>query len=89
MRKIARRRRRPGSGQIGSVDSEICGRYSAARSESLAASGMEAIAATNGGYRIAFVAGAMVAAIAAILAATFLRPGKAGAGQGEAMAVHA
>jgi len=73
----------------GALGLAILASLAAARSESLAASGMDAIAATNGGYQVAFVAGAIIAAIAAILAATLLRAGKAGAGHGEAMAVHA
>ncbi|MGV8840789.1 MAG: MFS transporter [Bauldia sp.] len=73
----------------GALGLAILASLAASRSEGLAATGLDAIAATNGGYQVAFVAGAVIAAVAAVLAATLLRPGKANAGQGEAMAVHA
>jgi hypothetical protein len=73
----------------GALGLAILASLAASRSEGLAATGLDAIAATNGGYQVAFVAGAVIAAVAAVLAATLLRPGKANAGQGQAMAVHA
>ncbi|MCC6736573.1 MAG: MFS transporter [Bauldia sp.] len=73
----------------GALGLAILASLAASRSESLAAAGVDAIAATNGGYQMAFVAGAIIAALAAILAATLLRPGRANAGQGEAVPVHA
>ncbi|MCW5719292.1 MAG: MFS transporter [Bauldia sp.] len=73
----------------GALGLAILASLAASRSESLVASGVDAIAATNGGYQIAFVAGAVIAALAALLAATLLRPGKSSAGQGEPVAIHA
>ena len=44
-----------------------------ARTGSLAASGTDALVAVNGGYQLAFIAGAVFTAIAAVLGARFLR----------------
>lgn len=47
---------------------------STARTESLAASGAAPLEALNGGFQIAFAAGAVAAALAAVVGGVFLRP---------------
>jgi hypothetical protein len=54
----------------------------------LLASGAESRAALNGGYRIAFVIGALFAAAAAAIGAAFLRPRPAAAGDAVAAPAH-
>jgi hypothetical protein len=49
----------------------------ASRTNTLLASGDEALVALNGGYRAAFLAGALCAAGAAVIGAVFLRAGQA------------
>jgi hypothetical protein len=44
------------------------------RSEDLAASGSSPLEALNGGYQLAFAAGAVMAAAAAVIGGTLLRP---------------
>ena len=58
----------------GALGLAVLASVAASRSESLRASGEGARAALTGGYHVAFVAGALFAAVAAILAAALLGP---------------
>jgi EmrB/QacA subfamily drug resistance transporter len=67
----------------GALGLAVLASLAAARTSDLAGAGHDALAALNGGYHIAFVAGAVFAALAAGVAAVFLRaqlprPGQAG-----------
>jgi MFS family permease len=67
----------------GALGLAVLASLAAARTSSLAGVGHDALAALNGGYHVAFVAGAAAAALAAGVAAVFLRsqspqPGHAG-----------
>jgi EmrB/QacA subfamily drug resistance transporter len=57
----------------GSLGLAVLASLAAARSEGLAAAGAQQLAALNGGYHLAFGAGAAFAALAALLAALFIR----------------
>jgi EmrB/QacA subfamily drug resistance transporter len=59
----------------GSVGLAVLASLSAARTDALAASGADTIAALNGGYHVAFAFGAVFAAAAALLAGLLLRAG--------------
>ena len=68
----------------GALGLAILASLAASRTESLLASGDEAIAALNGGYHAAFLVGALFAAGAAVIGAVFLRAGaQARAHEGE------
>ncbi|MCY1165417.1 Multidrug resistance protein Stp [compost metagenome] len=73
----------------GALGLAVLASLAAARTDGLASSGASALAALNGGYQLAFVIGAVFAAVAGVLGAVLLRPGTAvGAGpQGEPAAV--
>jgi hypothetical protein len=58
----------------GALGLAVLASLAALRTESLAAAGAGPRAALNGGYHLAFGAGAAAAALAAILALAFLRP---------------
>ncbi|MGD9739548.1 MAG: DHA2 family efflux MFS transporter permease subunit [Bauldia sp.] len=73
----------------GALGLAILAALAAGRTETLAASGVETLAALNGGYHIAFIAGAIAAAIAAILAFVFLSRKPAAEAQGSGAVVHA
>ncbi|HVY08108.1 MAG TPA: DHA2 family efflux MFS transporter permease subunit [Burkholderiales bacterium] len=59
-----------------------------ARSQSLSASGSDALVALNGGYHVAFLIGAIFAGIAALVGAAFLRAGKQAPHDGEHAVAH-
>lgn len=59
----------------GALGLAVLASLAAARTNTLLASGADAIAALNGGYRLAFLIGAIFAAAAAVLGAVFLRAG--------------
>jgi MFS family permease len=61
----------------GALAVAVLASLSEARTAQLRESGEEAIAALNGGYRVAFWAGAGFTALAALLAGFLLRPGVA------------
>ncbi|HEY7834641.1 MAG TPA: MFS transporter [Ktedonobacterales bacterium] len=63
----------------GAVGLAILASLAAARTNSLLGAGMGTLAALNGGYHAAFLAGALFAATAAVLGAVFLRTAAAGA----------
>jgi len=60
----------------GALGLAVLASLAVARTESLRAGGISATAALNGGYQTAFVIGAIFAATAAVLSATFLRTGR-------------
>ncbi|MFA5943417.1 MAG: DHA2 family efflux MFS transporter permease subunit [Candidatus Thermoplasmatota archaeon] len=70
----------------GALGLAVLASLAAARTTSLAAKGVEAVAALNGGYHWAFLAGALFAATAATLGAALLRPASAPTPAGTAMA---
>jgi len=57
----------------GALGLAILASLAAARTDALRASGADALAALNGGYHVAFLAGALFAVVAAVLGAAFLR----------------
>ncbi len=59
----------------GALGLAVLASLAAARTNNLLASGVDAIVALNGGYRLAFLIGALFAATAAVLGAVFLRAG--------------
>lgn len=59
----------------GALGLAVLASLAAARTSRLAASGVEAVAALNGGYQLAFVVGAVFAMAAGVLGAFLLRPG--------------
>ncbi len=59
----------------GALGLAVLASLAAARTNNLLASGADAIVALNGGYRLAFLIGALFAATAAVLGAVFLRAG--------------
>lgn len=61
----------------GALGLAVLASLAAARTSSLAAGGADAVAALNGGYQMAFVVGAVFAALAAVLGAVLLRTGDA------------
>jgi len=73
----------------GALGLAVLASLAAARTTALAGTGMDATAALNGGYQLAFVIGAVFAAVAAVLGALLLRPGAAAAAGGKpAAATH-
>jgi EmrB/QacA subfamily drug resistance transporter len=77
----------------GALGLAVLASLAASRTDTLLASGEDAVAALNGGYRIAFLAGALFAAVAAALGGALLRPVGAAAahehGHGEPIAAPA
>jgi hypothetical protein len=69
----------------GALGLAVLASLAASRSETLLASGESQLAALTGGYHVAFVAGAIFAAAAAVLSAVVLRPGAAPAVHEEAL----
>ncbi len=67
----------------GALGLAVLASVAAARSSALAASGMDAAAALNGGYQLAFVIGAVFAAVAGSLGAMLLRAGAVAGAQPE------
>jgi hypothetical protein len=65
----------------GSLGLAVLASMAAARTGDLLAAGAGLPAALNGGYQLAFVMGALCAAVAALLAAILLRPGAVQAGE--------
>jgi EmrB/QacA subfamily drug resistance transporter len=63
----------------GALGLAVLASIAASRTDTLLASGDGAVAALNGGYRVAFLAGALFAALAATLGGALLRPGSAAA----------
>ena len=59
----------------GALGLAVLASIAAARTDTLLASGDSAVAALNGGYRVAFLAGALFAAVAATIGGVLLRPG--------------
>jgi len=57
----------------GALGLAVLANLAAARTESLLASGADSLGALNGGYHIAFLLGAVFAAVAALLSGVFLR----------------
>lgn len=73
----------------GALGLAVLASLAAARTSSLAAAGAEAVTALNSGYQMAFVVGAIFAAVAGVLGAVMLRPGNAAAAAGNpAAATH-
>lgn len=73
----------------GALGLAVLASLAAARTSALAGMGIDAAAALNGGYQLAFVIGAVFAAMAALLGAVLLRPGAAAAAGGKpATAAH-
>ena len=60
----------------GALGLAVLASLAASRTDTLLASGDDAVAALNGGYRVAFLAGALFAALAAALGGVLLRPGR-------------
>ncbi len=58
----------------GALGLAILASLAASRTDSLRASGDSLVVALNGGYRVAFLVGAVFAAAAAVIGAVFLRP---------------
>lgn len=67
----------------GALGLAVLASLAAARTGNLAASGVEAVAALNGGYQLAFVVGAVFATAAGVLGVFLLRPGAGLALQGQ------
>jgi MFS family permease len=61
----------------GALGLAVLASLAAARSEAMQASG-DAVAALNSGYHVAFLFGAIFAAVAGVLGGLLLRPGQAG-----------
>jgi EmrB/QacA subfamily drug resistance transporter len=61
----------------GALGLAVLASVAASRTESLEASGSDAVAALNGGYHVALLGGALFAVVAAVVAAVFLRAGEA------------
>jgi EmrB/QacA subfamily drug resistance transporter len=68
----------------GALGLAILASLAAARTEGLAAAGADAVAALNSGYHLAFLLGAVAAALASALAGAFVRPRTHDQAQGEA-----
>ena len=60
----------------GAVGLAVLASLAAARANNLRSSGANSLVALNGGYHVAFLIGAVFAAVAALLAALLLRPGR-------------
>jgi MFS family permease len=58
----------------GALGLAVLASVAASRTDTLLSSGEEAVAALNGGYRVAFLVGALFAAVAATLGGALLRP---------------
>jgi hypothetical protein len=76
----------------GALGLAVLASLAAARTSDLARTGHDALAALNGGYQVAFIAGAVFAALAAGVAAVFLRgqlpqPGQSGEAAVDELAV--
>jgi EmrB/QacA subfamily drug resistance transporter len=71
----------------GALGLAIVASLAAAHTDGLAAAGADAVTALNSGYHLAFVLGAIAAALASMLAAAFVRTRTHGHAQGEAPAV--
>jgi len=67
----------------GALGLAVLASLAAARTNALAGAGLDATAALNGGYQLAFVIGAVFAAVAAVLGGLLLRPGAAAAAGGK------
>lgn len=72
----------------GALGLAVLASLAAARTQALAANGAADLAALNGGYHVAFLAGATFAAVAATLGAVALRPGTMATQDITAPAVH-
>ena len=68
----------------GALGLAVLASLAASRTDSLTAGGSDALAALNGGYHAAFLAGAVFAAAAAAVSAALLRPHTSPAPAGEA-----
>ncbi|WP_439893385.1 DHA2 family efflux MFS transporter permease subunit (plasmid) [Ralstonia sp. 25C] len=68
----------------GALGLAILASLAAARTEGLAAAGVDATTALNGGYHLAFLLGAVAALLGSVLAGVFVRTRTHGATQGEA-----
>jgi EmrB/QacA subfamily drug resistance transporter len=72
----------------GALGLAVLASLAASRTESLEASGSDAVAALNGGYHVALLGGALFAAVAAVVAAVFLRSGEVAEAAHEAREQH-
>lgn len=72
----------------GALGLAVLASLAAARSEALAAAGVAAPAALNGGYQFAFVIGAVFATLAALIGALLMRTRAAAQPSGEAQGAH-
>jgi len=72
----------------GALGLAVLASLAAARTGNLAAAGADGVAALNGGYQVAFLVGAVFAALAAALAALLLRPGLHAQSPAQEQAVH-
>ena len=70
----------------GALGLAVLASLAAARANSLLSAGADSVAALNGGYHAAFLAGAVFAATAALIGAAFLRAGQQAAGQSSSSA---
>lgn len=68
----------------GALGLAILASLAAARTKSVAAAGADAVTALNGGYHLAFLLGAVAAAVGSVLAGVFVRTRAHGQAQGEA-----
>jgi len=68
----------------GALGLAILASLAAARTKSVAAAGADAVTALNGGYHLAFLLGAVAAAVGSALAGVFVRTRAHGQAQGEA-----
>ncbi len=69
----------------GALGLAVLASLAASRTDTLLASGEGAVEALNGGYRVAFLAGALLAALAATIGGALLRPGGAAEAHSEAV----
>ncbi|HWO82079.1 DHA2 family efflux MFS transporter permease subunit [Gaiella sp.] len=69
----------------GALGLAVLASLAASRTDTLLASGEGAVEALNGGYRVAFLAGALFAALAATIGGALLRPGGAAEAHSEAV----
>jgi sugar phosphate permease len=63
----------------GALGLAVLASLAASRTDALLAAGDDAVSALNGGYRVAFLVGALLAAVAALIGFAFIR----GTGQAE------
>ena len=73
----------------GALGLAVLASLAAARADNLAASLSDALAALTGGYHLAFVMGAVFAAVAALLAALLLRAGRQASAEGGTVGANA